>query len=244
MNLSLCFKVTFIALLLTAIGGAPNASAELSAAERNLPPRLDDVPVSELEARVAKHDLSAQAELGARYGRGAGVPQNVDRAIQLLRDAADKGDASAQFYLGTAYANGLGVPASIVQASLLYEKAAEQHYAAAAYQLAILIAYGRAGIEASWTAAIPYLWDAADQGYRDAELVLGYAFSKGYGVERSPRAAAYWFRRTLSRLSHTRARLGLRELIEAGEIEWQEGDPGQVTAETTKDGITLFSVQP
>ena len=222
----------------------PAATANISAAERNAPPRLDDVPVAELEARMARGDFEAQAELGARYGRGDRVPQNIERAIQLLRGAAEKGNAAAQHYLGTAYANGLGVPGSLIEASLWYEKAAEQRYAPSEFQLGVLIAYGRAGIEPSWQAAFPYLWDAADQGFRDAELLVGYAFSKGYGVQRSPRIAAYWLRRTLSRLPDTRAKLALRELIESGEIDWETGDPDVAPARKTEAGASEPTVNP
>jgi TPR repeat protein len=243
MNLRTSIAITCAAFLSAACIDAPQARADISAAEQAAPPRLDNITVAELEARMARGDMTAQAELGARYGRGDGVPQSLERAIQLLRQAAEKGDASAQYYLGTAYANGAGVPGNLTEASLWYEKAAAQRYAPAEFQLGVFIAYGRAGIEPSWPAAIPYLWDAADRGFGDAELILAEAFSKGYGVERNPRAAAYWFRRNISRHQDLRAKISLRELINAGDVEWEAGDPGEIIV-TTENGQAHVSVKP
>ena len=51
----------------------------------------------------------AQANLGALYANGAGVPQSDAAAIQWLMRAAEQGHAKAQLMFGDSWANGRGV---------------------------------------------------------------------------------------------------------------------------------------
>lgn len=48
----------------------------------------------------------AKTELGRKYLQGTGVPQDKDKAIQLLSDGAARGSASAEFWLGYCYLQG------------------------------------------------------------------------------------------------------------------------------------------
>ena len=52
----------------------------------------------------------AQFNLGVCHRDGLGVPQDMMRAADLFKLAADQGDANAQMSLGAMYANGQGVP--------------------------------------------------------------------------------------------------------------------------------------
>ena len=186
---------------------------------------LAEVSLAELEERMLAGDTSAQSELGARYGKGEGVEQNFDKAIELLQDAAAKGDVQAEFYLATAYYSGLGVPRNEVQAFMLFENTANKGHAPSQYWLAVLIKDGRGGIVSpSWAAAVPLLWKSAMQGYPDAEFLLGSAYQLGLGVEKNAQAAAFWYRRTLKRGYNIRADFNLAVLIKSGQIEWQSGD--------------------
>jgi TPR repeat protein len=186
---------------------------------------LGQVPIDELQRRIAAGDTKALAELGSRYGTGNGVEKDYAKAIEVLRAAADKGEADAQFYIGTAYANGLGVPRDETLAVLWFELAAKQKHPAACYWLAVRIANGIGGISPNWEAAVPYLWTSAVSGYIPAEFLLGYAYQTGSGVDKNSQAAAYWYRRTLSREYNVRTHYNLRLLIERGEVEVQPGDP-------------------
>lgn len=231
-------SIAFLGSLLAAAASLPAASADgsISAAERNRAPSLSGIGVAELEARVAQGDLRAQAELGARYGRGDGVPQDVEKAVRLLTEAAERNDPDALYWLGTAYTNGVGVPKNEAQAVLLYERAAAQGHAEAQYVLAVMISTGQGGISPNWAAAIPFFWKSADQGFPLAEFMMGYAYQQGQGVDRNPEIAAYWYRRTHARLPNQRARYNLGLMIARGQVARQPGDPepAPVQAELTQ----------
>lgn len=202
---------------------ATPAAAKMQAGDPRPEARMD---VPELERRMAAGNLSAQAELGARYGMGAGVKQDLPKAIDLLRAAADKGNADAQFFLASAYAAGQGVPQNDVQAFMLYEQAANQGHPGGSYMMATMIIYGRAGIAASWSGGMSHLWTAAAKGYPPAMLLLGAAYEDGKAGMVNPRAAAYWYRRYLSFTQDPRAIYNLRRMIVQGIVPYQPGDPG------------------
>lgn len=214
------------ALLITPPGFAADTSpSALSVAERNLPASMSTLTISELETRMAQGDLRAQAELGARYGRGDGVPADVPKAIVLLQDAAGRNNPDAQHWLATAYATGIGVEKNIVQAAQLYERAALQGHAEAQFVMGIMISEGQAGFSPSWSGAFPYFWKSADQGFAPAEFMLGYIYQEGKAVDINPQIAAYWYRRTVSRGTNVRAAFNLARMIGQGLVEWQSTDP-------------------
>ena len=223
MNLSF-LSCCFVAIALASCAAGTSAPDTLQAADE-----LTQLTVAELEHRTAAGNTRAQAELGARYGKGDGVEQDYEKAIEILKDAASKGESEAEFFIGTAYYSGLGVPRSEVEAVMWFEKAASKGHASAQYWLAVLIKDGRGGISANWEAAVPLLWQSATQGYADAEFLLGYAYQMGAGVDKSPAAAAYWYRRTLSKAYNIRAEFNLALLIRGGDVEWRPGDPEALT---------------
>lgn len=198
--------------------------------------------VAELEKRTAAGDLKAQAELGARYGQGRDVKQDIPKAITLLTSAAEKGDPDAQYFLGTAYSSGLGVPQSDMQAFALYEKAADQGQPAANFALASMITAGKAGVTPSWGGAIRYLWTAAAKNYPPAMALLGAAYQDGKGVDVNPRAAAYWYRRSLSLFQSPNVMYNLRILINSGDVPYEDGDPGE-RPQKAQDGDGIHSLK-
>ena len=210
---------------LAADASPPPATAEQV---RALDPREEaHLLLPELERRVAAGDIKAQTELGARYGQGYGVAQDIPKAISLLSAAAAKNDPDAQYFLGTAYSSGLGVPYNEAQAFTLYEQAAAQGNAPANFMVATSIIYGKGGIAPSWSGGMKYLWASAVKGYPPAMVLLGAAYQDGAGVDANPRAAAYWYRRTLSYLQDVRAIYNLRALINGQSVAWEPGDPGE-----------------
>lgn len=203
----------------------------ISAAEASRPMSVAKMPIQELQARMEQGDLSAQAELGARFGRGDGVVADVAKAILLLQDAASRNNAEAQHWLGTAYMTGVGVSKNESQAALLFEKAADQGHPEALYMMGVLISNGQGGFAPSWTGAYRYFWRSAEQGFTPAEFMMGYIYQEGLGVDIAPRIAAYWYRRTHSRNPNVKAAFNLARLIGQGLVEWQKGDPVELSPE-------------
>lgn len=212
---------------------APLFATEAAIAPSDIDPRVYDpreeahLSLADLEKRAAAGDIKAQAELGARYGSGQGVKQDIPKAIELLKVAAAKNDRDAQFFLGTAYSSGLGVPQSDAQAVMLYEDSAQQGNPAAELALANAVIGGRGGISPNPTAGLRYMWSAAAKGYPPAMIQMGQYFHDGKGVDPNPRAAAYWYRRALQLVPDVRTIFNLRLLIERREVEWEPGDPGE-----------------
>lgn len=56
---------------------------------------------------LANKDPRAAYDLGLRYYRGDGVPQNGYQALQWMRSAGERGNAQAQLALGRLYLSGL-----------------------------------------------------------------------------------------------------------------------------------------
>lgn len=194
---------------------------------RALDPRPEaHMTLADLERRSAAGELSAQAELGARYGQGHGVNKDLAKAIGLLTPAAAKGNADAQFFLASAYAAGQGVPQNDLQAFMLCEQAAQQGHPAANYLLATMIISGRAGISPNWLGSIPYLWQSAVKDYPPAMFLLAAAYEDGKAGIVNPRAAAYWYRRYLSLFQDSRAMFNLRRMISEQTVPYEDGDPG------------------
>ena len=235
------FRTFSLALLIAATacaatGVAADDTAAAEARVRAMDPRPEArMTTAELAPRMAAGELGAQAELAARYGQGYGVKQDLAKAIDLLRAAADKGNADAQFFLASAYAAGQGVPQNDLQAFMLYEKAAAQGHPGGNYMMANMIIYGRAGISPSWSGGIDHLWVAAAKDYPPAMYLLGAAYEDGKAGVVNGRAAAYWYRRYLSMIQDPKVIYNLRRLIELGVIPYEQGDPGDPPA-ASKNG--------
>lgn len=225
----------FFLVVLIAVSGwsgaglaASDDAAAAAAAMQAIDPRPEaHMTIAELEQRMGAGDLSAQAELAARYGMGSGVKQDIPKAIELLTPAAAKGNADAQFFLASAYATGQGVPQNELQAFMLYEQAANQGHPGGHYMMASMIITGRAGISPSWLGGIPHLWAAAVKNYPPAMTLLAAAYEDGKAGVINPRAAAYWYRRSLSLVQDPRAIFNLRRMISFHVVPYEEGDPGE-----------------
>lgn len=85
------------------IRSADSATYDPSAA---VPDEDPDGRIAELEV-LAKKDPRAAYDLGLRFFRGDGVPQDSYRALQWMREAAEKGDLQAQKAVGRFYLTGL-----------------------------------------------------------------------------------------------------------------------------------------
>jgi TPR repeat protein len=79
----------------------------------------------------------AQYNLGLRYAKGKGVPEDPVAAADWYRKAAEQGFALAQYSLGSAYDQGAGVPQDRYEAVKWHRRAAEQGFALAQYSLGL-----------------------------------------------------------------------------------------------------------
>lgn len=237
------FRIFPLLVALTLGPALPAFAAETANVSADAAPAstLQALTIAELESRMAKGDLRAQAELGARYGRGDGVPSDVPKAIALLKDAAAKNEPDAMHWLATAYTNGVGVEKSETQAALLYEQAALKGHRESQYMMGVMISTGQAGFSADWKAAIPYFRKSADQNLPVAEFMMGYAYQLGNGVDTNPEVAAAWYRRALSRGPHITAQYNLARMIGQNLVKPLPGDPEPLREPTEADFLVIPS---
>ena len=150
------------------------------------------VPAAEVPPSAERSNPLEDYRQGLRYALGNGVPQDYEKAANLLLKAALKGVPDAQYNLGALYASGLGVPKDPVQAATWYQAAAQQKHPLAAFNLALAYLDG-SGVEQSDAEAARWFRRAAEQGVSNAQFDLAALYLSGRGVERSVGEAYAWF---------------------------------------------------
>ena len=83
-------------------------------------------------------------------------------------------------------------PASLTLEDI--KKLAEDGNADAQFEMVIRYNTGRGGLPQDFDKCAYWFEKAAKQGYPTAQLVLGYNYLDGNGVERDKEQAAYWFK--------------------------------------------------
>jgi TIR domain/Sel1 repeat len=106
-------------------------------------------------------------DLGRRYEKGEGVPQDYRKAAEFFQKAADRGNAEAQYNLGWLYEHGNGVPQDYKKAAEFFQKAADRGNARAQYHLGWLYEHGN-GVPQDLEKAKELYQKAADQGNQAA----------------------------------------------------------------------------
>jgi TPR repeat protein len=114
-----------------------------------------------------------------------------DKAIKLLRMAAEKGYGRAQALLGDAYIQGLGVPRNLKVAANWSKKAATQGDAVGQSTFAYLLSTGK-GIKRNKAEAARFYLLAAKQGHGAAAHNLSMMLLLGDGVVRDYVDGAKW----------------------------------------------------
>ena len=120
--------------------------------------------VARLERAGEQGSDSARVTLGALYlyGKG-GLPQSVEKAVDLFSRAANAGDATAQYNMGVLYWHGQGVSQSRSKAVEYFIKAANQNDAPAQLVMGTLHYHGEV-VEKSHPQAAHFFSKAAEQG--------------------------------------------------------------------------------
>ncbi len=125
-------------------------------------------------------DAEAQAQLGAMYRDGLGLPQDDDQASIWSSYAALQNNATAYYSLGVLYGRRRGMEYGEAEAEALkwYRLAAEQGQADAQVRLGELYEKGQGGLPQDEAEALRWYRLAAEQGHAEGQYLL--AFSIGY----------------------------------------------------------------
>ncbi len=145
---------------------------------RSTPAMTSAEELARLRRHVENEVPEAILNLGDAYRDGdLGLVRSTKKACKLYKRAVELGNSDAMLNLGYRYLRGDGVKLDKKKAKQLWLMAAERGLAAAQWNMAIDL------IEGDPKEAIRYYRLAAEQGFTQAEVVLGLAHLRGDGVE-------------------------------------------------------------
>lgn len=115
---------------------------------------------------------------GTSYLQDNSDPQNLKKAFNALKQAADLGHKEAQYYVGFLYENGTGVGKDPYWAGLYYKKSATQGDRLAQNNLASLYERGL-GVSQNYEQAAHLYGQSSAQGSVNASLNLAHLWEQG-----------------------------------------------------------------
>ena len=145
----------------------------------------------EQNIRLAKEgNAESQMNLGYMYLYGNnGVEQNFEKAFEYYNMAAEQNNPIALNNVGSLYFNGIGVEKNRSKAISYFTKSAELGNDNAATNLAFIYLTGNNNDTERNKKAMQLFKQAAKSGNKLAEFMLGYAYYKGFTVDRDNYAA-------------------------------------------------------
>ena len=148
--------------------------------------------VKKLQVLVNQGDVNAQADLGWLYRIGKGVPQDFNKAFELLSKAYKGGSHRAEGALGLLYEHGQGVDQDYKMAAKLFLQSAKkgepktQHNIGEFYERGI-------GVDQSYSEAFKWFQQAAIQGHAKGQISLASFYEKGLSVSQDYKTAYMWY---------------------------------------------------
>jgi TPR repeat protein len=241
--------------------GLPSGSHSQPAEELSLPQIAESLktqlsnnaqPTPVPAATSPQEDPKAQFQLGLRYAKGEGVPQDQNEAIKLYRLAAEAGHTDAQKKLGFIYGTGQGVVQDLSEADSWLSKAASKGNADAGLASAVVaLAKADAGRKAAADLSESVRQASEPLPVEDPEILfqLGLRHSSGDGVPLDFAEAIKWYRLAAGH-GHVEAqkKLGFlyasgkgvpRDDIEAKKWFTKAGAQGNVGADFAKAIVSL-----
>jgi serine/threonine protein kinase/TPR repeat protein len=154
-------------------------------------------PLADLIAAANRGDPDAQNQLGIKYALGEdGLPRDDVKAVDLYRQAAYQGFAKAEVNLGDMYFYGRGgLSQSYLDAQSWYLKAAQQDSPLAQFRLGVMYEKGL-GTNKDVLRAVQYYQSAANEGYAEAENLMGIFYATGTGgITEDDKQAVAWYQK-------------------------------------------------
>ena len=151
-----------------------------------------------LICEVNDGNADAMYNLGLRYEKGRGVPENKAKAIELYREAAAKENSNAIARLGLCYELGIGLEKNVDEAVRLWHQAGELKNSFAMCKLGSCYETGL-GVKKDVVKAAEWYEKAAQKGDVEAMYKLGLCYANGVGVLKDDAKATIWRNRALER---------------------------------------------
>ena len=182
----------FIAAMLAALSVAVPARADFEAGRAAYENGDYTKALNEFLPSVMEGDTNAQFYLALMYEKGAGVPQDPDKAFKWYTLAAEQGSPEAMFKLGVYYYDGSGGAAKDAEIALTwFGDAAGLGISAAQYNVGLMHAKSL-GVARDYTLAVKWFRVAANQNHAMAQHGLGIIYAKGLGVGKDLVRASMW----------------------------------------------------
>lgn len=184
------------------------------------------------ETAMQAGSLAAYHNMGNLYRKGLGVPEDLVKAFELYKYAAERGHPEDQSNVGVMFLNGDGVKQDLGQARYWLEQAASQNWADAINRLGLMALKGQAGDEDP-VRAVALFERSANLGSRNGMVNLANAFRKGQGVAEDKARALDLYENS--------ARLGTRAAFVVLGSMYQSGEAGTVDPVKAAFWYTLAS---
>jgi hypothetical protein len=132
---------------------------------------------------VSAGNGNAMDDLGNLYVSGAGVPQDLGKAVALFQQSAETGSAKGEYDLGSACYQGVGgVPHDVEKTIALWRQSADAGYPKAIANLGAMYENGEGGIAKNPSLAADLYLRAAQLGEPLGMMNLAQLFYDGNGV--------------------------------------------------------------
>ena len=130
-------------------------------------------------SRVKKKDPEAIHFLGNQYFYGQlGLQKDMEKAVELITEAAELGSIEALYNLGVAYRRGYGVEQDKTKGVQLYEKAAMQGHAESRYNLGCC-----EGMKGNHDRALRHFLISAKMGHKKSVETIKTQFMGGLATK-------------------------------------------------------------
>jgi hypothetical protein len=188
-------KATLIVLAVTlsiinsgcnSIPSTPEVTDPVATNSESSTTEVDDAVASNSEPSTPELSAEDQFNLGDKYRKGEGVPQDFKEAMKWYRLAADQRHAHSQTELGIIYRRGNGVPQDYKEAMKLSRLAAEKGDSIAQNSLGVMYSNGE------------------DVPQNDKEAYIWFSLSAANGYEMDK-----------NNVTNVKAKLSPEQLIEA-----------------------------
>ena len=166
------------------------------------------------KAHALKFKMAELALAVLRLRGLAGVKQDPDKAIKVIRRWSMQGHPTAQVNLALAYRAGWGVTRNLAAAFAWYRKAAEQGMPFAQTQVGLAYEQAR-GAPRSYKRALKWYRRAAKRKHYRAEYRIGGLYYLGKGVPKDYAEAFDWWHKS-ARGGDAMAQFSLGKLYELG----------------------------
>jgi TPR repeat protein len=187
-------------------------------------------------------------------GEVAGISQNFQKSIELLKLAVDQGYAPAQHHFGLMNHGVIDyLPRNLNEAARLYKLAADQGYAPAQNELGVMYDRGEGNLPKDPIEAARLYKLAADQGYAPTQYTLGLRHM--FGRPRNLNEAARLFKLAADQgYAPAQSALGSmyyhgegnlpKDLIEAARLYKLAADQGEIEAKFMLEKLSPHQAMP